>query len=117
MYGDTIDIWFKTGECDSGLILMMLDITAEVQKEALKCGLFVKGAIVRGPLRITDNAFTGQAMVSASSIENSCKFPCIVIDKAVMRLIDDTAVERFRTDQDAADFKTLTPQNREYIHS
>ena len=46
MYGDTLDISFKTGDNDEIRFLALLDITCMVQKELMKAGLMVRGAIL-----------------------------------------------------------------------
>jgi len=105
-YGDTIDIYFRTGDYDGELILMLLDVVAEAQKMALNLGFFIKGAIVRGSLFVTEKGFTGSAMVDAHELERGCPFPCVTISEDVMKIIDETAHEKFRADQDFVDFKS-----------
>lgn len=105
MYGDTIDIYFRTGDHNNTLILMLLEVVAEAQRKALGLGLFVKGAVVVGELLRTENGFTGPAMVDARETECKCLFPCVTITDSVMAVVDAAAKEKFRIDQDVTDFR------------
>jgi len=105
-YGDTIDIFFKSGGRDQSMILMLIDVVAKAQREALNYGFFVKGAIVKGNLRFNDEGYTGCAMIAAHKMEQSCLYPCISFSKEIMELINETAQGRFRTDAEITDFKT-----------
>jgi len=105
LYGDTIDTYFRCGNYDGVLMIMLLDSVAKAQRTALDRGFFIKGAIVKDDLYIADAAFTGRAMVTASNLERNCPYSSVTISKDIIDLIDETAKERFRNDQDIADFK------------
>ena len=105
LYGDTIDVYFKTGDHDGELVLMLLNIIAEAQRTALSLGFFIKGAVVRGELLIAENVFTGPAMVDAHRTESDCPFPCITIAEDVIDIIDRKAREIFRSEQDMIDYR------------
>ncbi|MCL2032713.1 MAG: hypothetical protein FWG96_05545 [Methanomassiliicoccaceae archaeon] len=116
LYGDTIDIYFKTGDCDHGLILMLCDVVAKTQKEALCHGLFIKGSIVKGRLRITDEGFTGSAMVTAHDMEQACQYSCIVLADNVLELINEVAQEKFITNQDIINFTKNITVDRHFLN-
>lgn len=105
LYGDTIDIFFKTGDHDSTMIRMLFDVVAETQRKALDHGFFIKGAIVKGNMQINEGVFTGSAMVDANELEKNCPYSCVVIAESVLEIIDKTANEIFMADQDILDFK------------
>ena len=103
-YGDTIDIYFRTGDLDA-LILILLEVIVKAQRMALNKGFLVKGAIVKGDLHETKDGFTGPAMVTASELEKECPYSCVTIAKDVMEILDDVAIKQFRTKSDFSDFR------------
>lgn len=117
LYGDTFDIYFKSGDYDCSLMLVLLEAIADIQRTALNYRFFVKGAIVKGELLISDQAFTGKAMVEAKEMEDRCRWPCISVSNEIMELIKDAADEAFQSQSDAHEFmdKVLREEFLNYL--
>lgn len=101
MYGDTIDVYFRAGEYDSDMILMLLEVMAKIQMIALKHRLLTKGAIVKGKLIVDDEIFTGNAMVIAKKLEDDCKHSFIVISEDVVELVKNATEMKYNVPEDA----------------
>lgn len=87
MYGDTLDISFKTGDNDEIRFLALLDITCMVQKELMKAGLMVRGAILCDDLIDDKFVFTGMAMVEAASMERNVDSPHLILREDAIEML------------------------------
>ena len=110
MYGDTLDISFKTGDNDEIRFLALLDITCMVQKELMKAGLMVRGAILCDDLIDDKFVFTGMAMVEAASMERNVDSPHLILREDAIEMLKSSIPILFPNKKDQ---RTYLEQTRE----
>jgi hypothetical protein len=100
MYGDTLDISFEAGDNDEIRFLGLLDITCMVQKELMKAGLMVRGAILCDDLIDDKHVFTGMAMVEAASMERNADSPHLILSEDAVKMLVSSIPILFPNEKD-----------------
>ena len=114
MYGDTLDISFETGINDEIHFLALMDVTCMIQKELMKSGLMVRGAVLCDDLIDNKLIFTGMAMVEAAALEKELDSPHLVLREEAVEMLKMSAPLLFPNKKDQEKYleQTLYDNNK-----
>ena len=83
VFSDNIVMAVSTEEATSQKIIFFLEQVRELQIQFMHQGFFVRGAVVKGDIAISDEFVFGEGLVRAVEMEEANRHPKIIIDKVV----------------------------------